>query len=318
MSKYSIILITHQDEAHIARGIAAIKAQSVADWECILVDNGSTDQTVARAEEGIAGDGRFRIERKANEGPSAARNHGYKFISAESRYIAFLDGDDWIEKNFLEVLGNYLDAHPGAGLVTCLYSKVDGEGALIGSSPSNRCVPNALGFPRRMSPEEIKTPFVTFFAITGQGPFALFRRSVLERTTLYEPSFHNHEDCDIFCQMALLAEVHALSDVLYAKRFHASNLTGEGNPNPLALSCYDAFRGKWDRVVLADEEKQRQLEEARHYYYSRHLPCRHLVVFVRCIKELRYKRTGSHLRWMGVLFSEAMRGFFLGRKKSPA
>jgi hypothetical protein len=99
-------------------------------------------------------------------------------------------------------MSNYLDTYPDVGLLTCQIQEIDEKGTACSSARRCRWVPARL-FPRQLSDDERETPFITFFCGTGQGPFALFRKSVFLRTTGFEEIFSAHEDTDIFCQMAL-------------------------------------------------------------------------------------------------------------------
>jgi glycosyltransferase involved in cell wall biosynthesis len=87
-----------------------VRAQTLADWECIVVDDGSTDATARRTRG--HGDARIRLYRQANQGVSAARNAGLAL--AEGAYVLFLDGDDRLHPRALQRLCAPLDARPDA------------------------------------------------------------------------------------------------------------------------------------------------------------------------------------------------------------
>jgi glycosyltransferase involved in cell wall biosynthesis len=314
--KFSVILITHNNADHVGKALGSIRAQTTPDWECLVVDNGSTDDTLAVAKAAHPDDSRFRFYAKSNEGPSAGRNYGYRLLSKDSAYVAFIDGDDWIRENFLEYLGGYLDDHPAAGMAVCQFDKADSTGEPMGPGRRSRYARNSLGFPHLMTDDEIVTPFVAFFSVTGQGPFALFRRSTYDRTTGYEESFFSHEDSDIFCQMALQAEIHSVAVSLYVKRTHSANLTGVGNTNPFAQTCYDKFREKWDRLHIDDARKQKTLIAARKYYYTRHLPLRNFKNLSVATKEFLQKPSYEQLTWIWYLISHSLYDTFFGYRKS--
>lgn len=89
-----------------------LKQQSYFNWECIVIDNASTDHTKKVVEEAIKSDGRFTYLNQPIKGPSAARNMGIK--EAKGEYIQFLDADDLIQinkfKNALALFESNLDA----------------------------------------------------------------------------------------------------------------------------------------------------------------------------------------------------------------
>jgi hypothetical protein len=92
MPLVSIVMPTYNRADTIQRAIASIRAQSWSDWELIVVDDGSTDDTTSR----LAGlDSRIRLLRQENQGVTAARNTGLAAVKGE--LIAFLDSDDeWL------------------------------------------------------------------------------------------------------------------------------------------------------------------------------------------------------------------------------
>lgn len=73
----------------------SIIAQTFTDWECILVDDGSPDNSGAICDEYAQKDKRFIVIHKENAGVSAARNDGLKV--AKRKWISFVDSDDWID-----------------------------------------------------------------------------------------------------------------------------------------------------------------------------------------------------------------------------
>ena len=76
--------------------------QTLSNWECILVDDGSPDQSGAICDEYAAKDSRFRVIHKLNGGVSSARNEGLD--TAKGEFICFIDSDDWVGPKYLEHL----------------------------------------------------------------------------------------------------------------------------------------------------------------------------------------------------------------------
>lgn len=311
MKKHLVVILTHNYAAYVSQAIGCVRAQTEPDWHCTIVDNGSTDETVRIAQAECAGDPRFQIVQKANEGPSAGRNTGFR-SSQPSEYITFLDGDDLLAPTFLERLGGHLDAHPECGLVTCQFDRMTTAGEHMDGGFRSRFVPGVLSIPRQMKSSEIVTPFVAFFSSTGQGHFAIFRTSVFARTTLYEESYWSHEDSDIFCQMGLLAEVHALPDRLYRRREHGLNLTRSGP------STAREFRRKWDFYDVTHPETAHIIGPARRYYYRRHEPLRDFKVAWITLKILVRKPSIRELNWMFQLIRHGLLGLVIGERRLAA
>lgn len=85
---FSVIVPTHDRAAFLAEALESVRVQTVTDFECIVVDDASTDPVVLPFD-----DPRFRvIRRDVNGGPAAARNTG--IVAAQGEYVAFLDDDD--------------------------------------------------------------------------------------------------------------------------------------------------------------------------------------------------------------------------------
>lgn len=100
----SIIIPVYNAERYLHQCIESVIAQTFKDWEAILVNDGSKDGSLAICQEYASKDSRIRVIDKPNGGPSSARNKGLD--EAQGEYVYFMDADDWIEKNFLEVFFN--------------------------------------------------------------------------------------------------------------------------------------------------------------------------------------------------------------------
>jgi glycosyltransferase involved in cell wall biosynthesis len=305
--RHLVIIVSYNNKAHITDAIKSVKAQLEPAFECVIVDNGSTDDTRQVAQDCMGHDARFRLLPKTNEGPSAGRNYGLRH-AGHSDTVTFLDGDDLLKPEFLQMLGSHLASHPECGLVACQFDRIAADGTSIGAGFRSRFAPGLLGVPRQLPDSEIVTPFAAFFCATGQGPFAMFRRSVLDQTTLYEEGFWSHEDSDIFCQMSLYAEVHSLPNRLYIKRTHANNLTKVGRSN------YSEFRQKWDWYHLAHPEFTSSILAARRYYYRFHRPLRDFKVALKTAKLFCKEPSLAKIQWMMTLLKSGFNGLLRGGK----
>lgn len=99
----SIIMPNHNYAHYVADAIASVRNQTLTDWECIIIDDASTDDSVSTIRDAIADDDRFTlIETRKRVGIAAARNRGLDMARGE--YIAFLDSDDLYTEHALEML----------------------------------------------------------------------------------------------------------------------------------------------------------------------------------------------------------------------
>lgn len=108
MPEVSIIMPAYNAERYIREAIDSVLTQTLADWELLVVDDGSTDRTPVILRE--IRDARVRILHQENQGPATARNTGLE--AATRKYVAFLDADDLYLPSALADLTSYLDTHP--------------------------------------------------------------------------------------------------------------------------------------------------------------------------------------------------------------
>jgi glycosyltransferase involved in cell wall biosynthesis len=121
----AIVVTTHNESDLVAVCLRSIQDQSWTGWECVVMDDASTDDTVAVARRAVAGDPRFRIiVSDRNSGISRQRNAGAAATTA--RWITFLDGDDFLYPEAIEsrVTATASEDHPALGGVFCNWVEV--------------------------------------------------------------------------------------------------------------------------------------------------------------------------------------------------
>ena len=119
MPKISIIIPVYNSEKCLKSCIDSVLSQTFTDFECILVDDGSVDQSPAICDEYVGRDKRIQVLHKKNEGVSAARNDGIQAASGE--YIAFVDSDDRIMPEMYRLLLEKIE-NEKKDVVCCGYS----------------------------------------------------------------------------------------------------------------------------------------------------------------------------------------------------
>ena len=124
--KFSIIIPLYNKAPYIRKALESVLAQTYADYELIIIDDGSTDGSAEIAEailqdpaSRLIASSPHRLIRQANSGVSAARNNGVSQASGD--YIAFLDADDWWESTYLERMAQLIENYPKAGLYASNY-----------------------------------------------------------------------------------------------------------------------------------------------------------------------------------------------------
>lgn len=121
----SIITPLYNGERFVAQTIESVLAQTYKNWEMIIINDGSKDNSEEIAKAYSAKDGRIKVFSQENAGSAAARNNGIR--RAEGRYIALLDADDLWDANFLESQLNLMK-ETGAELVYASHRRIDENG----------------------------------------------------------------------------------------------------------------------------------------------------------------------------------------------
>ena len=124
----SVIIPLYNKAAYIEAALASVLAQTHAQWEVVVVDDGSTD---AGAQQVLAcTDARVRLVRQPNGGVSRARNRG--IAEARGELICFLDADDWYGPVYLETMVRMAQQHPAGAFFACGFERIaDGSPAVL-------------------------------------------------------------------------------------------------------------------------------------------------------------------------------------------
>lgn len=122
----SIIMPVYNTEKYLERAIQSIIDQTIENWELILVDDGSTDHSVEICDQYAQKDPRISVIHIANSGAGEARNIGLTKACGEN--VFFCDSDDWMEKNYLQMLVS--EMHPDIDMVYSNFSIENSEGKI--------------------------------------------------------------------------------------------------------------------------------------------------------------------------------------------
>ncbi|OQX99003.1 MAG: hypothetical protein B6I20_10345, partial [Bacteroidetes bacterium 4572_117] len=120
--KISVILPFYNAETTLERAIASIANQTFTDFECILTDNNSTDNSRSIAENWTKKDSRFVLISEKQQGVVFASNTASE--TAKGEYIARMDSDDWAYPQKLKLQSDFLDNNPGFGAVAGLVEHI--------------------------------------------------------------------------------------------------------------------------------------------------------------------------------------------------
>ncbi len=128
MIKVTVYIPAHNYGRYIEKAIRSVLKQTMTDWELIIVDDGSTDNTMDIIRE-FNNDSRIRIIEQENKGLNVTNNIALRL--ATGKYIMRLDADDYLDENALLVLSNILETKLEIGLVYPDYYHIDEDGEII-------------------------------------------------------------------------------------------------------------------------------------------------------------------------------------------
>lgn len=121
--RFSVVIPLYNKAPYVAKAIKSVLVQSYTDYELIIVDDGSKDDSADIAQQVIAGQVHCRLIKQENAGVSMARNNGV--AASHGQYLCFLDADDWWDPCFLESMSLLIDEFPEAGIYGTSYTIVN-------------------------------------------------------------------------------------------------------------------------------------------------------------------------------------------------
>lgn len=192
----SVIIPCYNQRRYLPDAVGSLEAQTFADWECIIIDDGSTDDTAEVARSLTNEDPRLRYIHQPNSGVSRARNHGLD--EARGRYIQFLDADDMLAPEKLALQLEALSSAGGLALAYCDYTYCAEDGKPIRDHICYRSPVLDAEDPLR----DIALGWETKLCIPIQC-FLLDARFFAEHGLRFDESLPNNEDWD--CWMRIFA-----------------------------------------------------------------------------------------------------------------
>lgn len=143
MPLISVIVPVYKVEKFLDRCIKSILSQTFSDFELIIVDDGSPDRCPEMCDEWAEKDKRIVVVHQKNQGLSAARNSGIKI--SKGKYLTFIDSDDWIADNMLEMLLKLIQKH-NADISICDFIRTDSEKNIASKTSTKETVFNQHDF----------------------------------------------------------------------------------------------------------------------------------------------------------------------------
>jgi glycosyltransferase involved in cell wall biosynthesis len=255
MTRVSIITPCHEAGQFIDELLDSVAAQTMRDWEHIVVDDGSPDDSASRVDGRLEREPRLRLIQQANAGAIAARNRGFAASDPTAEFVLFLDADDVLKPQMLEELVDYLDSHSGVAMVFCEPEWIDAQGnPTVYGSPGTRYVPTRFGV-KTLPRDDPAMPFEALFFWGRVSPsISLLRRHpYVEAGGFLEDQGYYAEDLDLYLRIALRGVINYLPERLVLRRIHPLNHGSRANAKAQEQRLYKRWLDAgW---LTADEQR---------------------------------------------------------------
>jgi len=201
----SVIITCYQQGQYLPDAIQSVLDQTYPHVECLVVNDGSTDDTEAVVKRFPA----VRYVYQANAGLAAARNTGIDHARGE--WLIFLDADDWLYPSAIETQLRHAAAHPEAAIITGHHDKTSAEGRLLQNwEPTD-------------VPADPETALLQGNYI-GMHAAVCYRRDVF-RYLRFDRTLQAAEDYDLYLRAARLFVIHSHLERIAAYRLHTQNMS---------------------------------------------------------------------------------------------
>lgn len=219
---FSVIIPLYNKENHIQRAIKSVLNQTHQQFEIIIVDDGSTDESLHKAK--AFNDHRIKLFTRTNGGVSSARNYGIKKSSYD--YVGLLDADDTWKPGFLESIKKIINEFPGAGAYATHYEFIDGSKP----TPANVNVSLISGSAGKVNyfKSALKSPLITASSV-------VIKKSIFNEVGYFSTDLTRGEDLEMWCRIALNYPIVYLNETL-ARYYKNSDNRATGSPSNYSKS----------------------------------------------------------------------------------
>lgn len=246
----SIVITNYNREHFLGEAIASVLRQTWRDFELLVWDDGSTDNSLAIAQKYAGQDRRVRVVAAPHQGVTAARRDA--IAQTTGTYIGWVDSDDYLAPTALEKTVTILNRQPEVGFVYTDYLDVDDKSKVIRYGRRS-LIP--------YSQERLLVDFMTF-------QFRLIRRSIYDLVDGFNGSPDYAEDYDLCLRLSEVTQVAHIQQPLYYYRHHAGNITKQAQLE-LLLCSQQVIAQALQRRGLADKY-QIDVELSTGHFFLRH------------------------------------------------
>ncbi len=255
----SILLAAHNVQQWLGRTLDSVLAQTLTDWRCWILDDGSTDATLALAREYAGRDQRFRVLAQANSGVSAARNRLLELTVHDGPCVSVMDSDDLWLPDALAVMTRALDDDTAAVGVQSLAEYIDEQDRPIRPGEHPRIQRRKLRVTGRRVvgvPFGTGVGFAELVVSSGLYPPAsmLFRRWAVEAAGRYDPSYRAQGDWELYLRMSRFGHFVELDRQTAWYRIRTQNITGDRTQ--VAVHQARLRRKAWEHTAPGSAERR--------------------------------------------------------------
>jgi glycosyltransferase involved in cell wall biosynthesis len=230
----SLVTPVYNRADYLPAAIESILLQTHSDFELLIWDDGSADNSVAIATHYAQYDKRIRVVAATHQGQTRSLKAAIAQTSAP--YVAWVDSDDLLAPTALAETVKILNANPSVGLVYTDYHVIDANGTLQGMG--NRCkIP--------YSPKRLLVDFMLFH-------FRLMRRTAYDQVGGLDPTFVRAQDYDLCLKLSEVTDIFHLSEPLYYYRAHAQSVSEQQRIEQILWSK-QAIENAIQRRGMADD-----------------------------------------------------------------
>ena len=277
----SILTPVHNGETYLRECIESVLRQTYRNWEYIIVNNQSTDATLAIAEEYARRDPRIRVHSN-HEFVDAIANHNIAFqqMSTASRYCKMVHADDWLFPECVEKMVEVATANPGVGFVSAY--------ALWGTEIRM----DGLPYPSAVvSGREIcRAFFLGNLWVFGCPTTSLIRSDIIRRATPFYNERSLHADTEAGFSVLAQSDLGFVHQVLTFTRLHEQSATNKNLALDTTLPAHLEILLKYGPEFLTE----REFVETRREYMREYYTC--LARRALRLREKRYWR--FHIEWL--------------------
>ncbi|WP_436714937.1 glycosyltransferase family 2 protein [Roseiconus lacunae] len=254
--RVSVVMSCFNDETTIKKSLRSIQRQTLLDWELIVINDGSTDQSGTILDEAASQDARIRVVHQANVGLTRALIRGCDL--AQAPFIARQDADDESAPARLEQQLDRIQSDAKIGFVSCFTDYVGPEGEFMCRvrRPQDDCVATHQLLNDRVGPPAHGT--------------VMFRRQTYVNVGGYRAPFYFAQDADLWLRMAEVSHVSYLEDVLYRFTFRPESITGtrrdiQARFGILGQQCRLARQNGQDEQPILEQAERLTLQVRRDF-----------------------------------------------------